>query len=675
MRKRFLRLLVSLISCVLYVAALGINAGATTTYTYNYDEKGQAARTQDAYLPDKTITNLELSSPDNIFIDGENLLYIADTDNRRIVVYDIELNKLHEVITYEGFSTPRGIFVTGQNQLYVADAGAKSIFVFDENRAFVRQYERPTTPTFESAFEPLKVCVDNRGNMYIVGEGVYSGIIQVSANGDFLGYFTANKTTVSLSQAFKDAFYTKEQRDASGLRIPVTFSNIYIDNESIVYTTTMGQAENGVKKHNTAGQNMFFTPSQTPMQLTDVVVDASGIIYTSSKDGLISIYTKNGESIFWFGGQKLQYDIAGTYTNLVSIAVDQNGAIWTLDKEKGVLQSFTPTEYTKLVYKAVGLFEKGKYDLAHEEWNRVLYHNEMSVLAHNGVGMSFLYRQSYEEARTHFQIAGNRAYYSEAFWEIRNTWLQSHLPAVLTVLLICIITSAVVKRVDKQKRIKTAMAAIGEKASKIPVLGEALYFAKVPFHPVNCFYDIKVYKKGTVRGSALIYTVFFIVFMVFQTSKGFIFQSVRIEDMDVSAVVFGFFTILCFYVVCNYLMTAISDGEGKLADVFIYPAYSSFPLLMGMLIGLVFSYVLTLNEAFFFSFALLVGGAWSFITMLIGIQETHNYNTRTAIKSILLTLGFMLIIILMLLIIIVMWNQVSQFLITVVKEAYRNVFS
>ena len=57
-----------------------------TSYTYTVDDKGNFIRTQDAYLPNRTLTELGLSSASDLFIDDNDLLYIADTGNKRIII-------------------------------------------------------------------------------------------------------------------------------------------------------------------------------------------------------------------------------------------------------------------------------------------------------------------------------------------------------------------------------------------------------------------------------------------------------------------------------------------------------------------------------------------------------------------------------------------------------------
>ncbi len=233
-------------------------ASQATSYTYTFDQKGYFTRTQDAYLPDKTITNLGLMAPDDLYIDKDNMLYIADSGNRRIVKYDIDTDQVVGILEYEGLTNPRGVFVTENGNIYVADPSAEAVFLFDRSFTFLAKYDRPKTPSFaDTPFEPLRIAVDNGKNMYIVGEGVYNGIIQLASTGDFLGYFAVNKAKLTFVQAIQNAIFTRAQLQNLVARVPTTFSNVYIDDDNIVYSTTMGTNTDGLKKHNTAGGNMF----------------------------------------------------------------------------------------------------------------------------------------------------------------------------------------------------------------------------------------------------------------------------------------------------------------------------------------------------------------------------------------------------------------------------------
>ncbi|MBP1756609.1 MAG: integral rane protein, partial [Firmicutes bacterium] len=315
---------------VLVVPSATAQASQATSYTYTFDQKGFWTRTQDAYLPDKTITNLGLIAPDDLYIDKDNMMYITDSGNRRIVKYSIDTDTVAGVLEYEGLLNPRGVFVTEDGNIYVADPSAKAIFLFDRDFTFLAKYGRPDTPSFaDTPFEPLRIAVDNGKNMYIVGEGVYNGIIQLASTGDFLGYFTVNKTKLTLIQGIQNAIFTRAQLENLIARVPTTFSNVFINDAGIVYSTTMGTNTDGLKKHNTAGGNMFKEQDWVSDSMTDLYVDKQGIIYTSENTGYINIYSGSGELIFDFGSYVFDLDVSGLYSSLPTIAVDNYGTIWT----------------------------------------------------------------------------------------------------------------------------------------------------------------------------------------------------------------------------------------------------------------------------------------------------------------------------------------------------------
>jgi sugar lactone lactonase YvrE len=667
-------LLLLLAFVVSMVPTLSASASQATSYTYTMNEKGQFTRTQDAYLPDRTITDLGLSAPDDLYIDKDNMLYIADSSNQRIVKYDIAKGNVAGILEYEGFMNPRGVFVTGEGHIYVADPSAKLIFRFNEKFELIESFGKPDTPSFaDTAFEPLRVAVDNIGNMYIVGEGVYNGIIQLAYTGEFLGYFTVNQTKLSIVQAIQNALFTREQMENLVDRVPTTFSNIFIDSDGVVYTTTMGTNTDGLKKHNTAGGNMFQYPVIGYDSMTDIYVDQYGIIYTSIHNGIIGVYSSAGELIFEFGSSVSDIDISGLYSVLPTVAVDQNRNIWTVDGEKGYLQSFKPTSYALMVYGAMDLYNQGLYEEAMVQWTEVLKLNQMSVLAHNGVGKSYLRAGMYEEAMEHFKVAGNREYYSEAFWEVRNTWLQSYLEYFAMGIIAIVAISQIVKRFDKEKKLKNSRKAFIDKLYTIPVVKDVLYAFRIPKHPLDTYYYIRVKKKGTPIGATILYILFFVIYMTYQTGKGFIYQFVAVEDMDINAIVFGFFAILILFVISNYLVTSIKDGDGSLKQVYMIPAYGMLPTMVSMLVITIMSYFLTYNESFLLTIILNIGIIWSVVIIFIGFQTVHDYTMKEMISSTIITFVFMIIAAVITLIIIIMWEQLWQFIQTLVEEMMGNV--
>ena len=666
------------------MAVLPVAASQATSYTYTMDDQSEMVRTQDAYLPDRTITDLGLSDPEDMIIDDNNQAYIVDTGNRRIVIFDLNTEKVVKVINkqtveskdFTGFDTPKGIFRTNEGEIYVADTGAKTVFRFTKDFEYVRRYDRPTAPIFaDTNYEPSKVAVDSGNNLYIVSEGVYAGIIQLANTGEFLGYFTSNKATLTPQQVFLKIIYTKEQQKKSAAlnTLPSTFSNVYVDKKGTAYSVCMGKGGDLLKKHSTNGKNMFNGAIISSDAFTDVTADDNGIIYASDSKGFIWVYTNSGEVIFSLGEQAEDTDISGLFSSLTTIAVDRDGNIWTADGKKGFLQSFTPTEYATTIFKALDEYENGDYDDALKDWNYVLQLNQMSVLAHNGVAKAYFNAEKYDKAMEHFEIAGNRDGYSDAFWEVRNKSIQKWLGTVLVILIILIALKVLIGFIDRNKIIKKKKRALGKVLKNTPVIGEIGYAFKCAKHPIDRYYDIRVHKNGSMIAATIIYIVFFGVYMLYQTSKGFIYQYTKVEDMDMGAVVVGFFAILILFIVCNYLVTSITDGDGTLKQVYMIPAYGLMPVMICMLATIGMSYVLTYNESFILTVIMIIGLVWSIAVIFEGLSTVHDYDFKNTVVSLLITAVFMLIAAIVVLVVIIMWEQLYDFLLTVGKEIIRNV--
>lgn len=669
-------LLLLAVVCLMLQLPMRASANQATSYTYAADENGYWVRTQDAYLPDKTVTELGLSAPEDLFIDENNMLYIADTGNRRIVKYDIAGGKVAAELTSNEFTAPRGVFVTADGDIYVADSGAKAVLIFGADFELKNKLERPDAPIFaDTNYEPKRVAVDGGGNVYLIGEGVYNGVIQLAKTGEFLGYFAVNDADLTFAQRLQQLIFTRAQLANLVDINPTVFANVFVDRSGIVYTATSGTNKNGMKKHSTNGGNMFKSNVWSYDTLTDLYVDDSGLIYTCSSEGYINIYSKNGEEIFSFGSYVTTVDISGLFTSLPSIAVDVDGNIWAVDGSKGYLQSFKPTEYAQMVYTAMDLYEEGRYEEAMEKWNQVLKLNQMSILAHNGVGKAYLHAEDYEASLEHFKVANNKDFYSQSFWEVRNKWLQKWLGPILIIVVVLLVIKKIVGLIDRKKggRLAAVKKRAGEKIKGLPVLKDFIYALKTPRHPMDNYYEIRKYRQGSVVAATVIYALFFLDFMAFKTLKGFVYQTVSVEDMDIGSIVLGFFILLGLFIICNYLVTSINDGDGTFKQIYMIPAYGLMPAMISLLIVTVVSYVLTYNEAFLLTIVLIIGITWSVITIFLGLQTVHDYTFGETVKSILLTVVFMIIVAVIGIIISIMWDSLYSFLAAVGKEMIQNV--
>ena len=676
MKKQLIVFLSMLILAISVLSFKEVDASSTTTYTYAIDRKGFFVVTQDAYLPHRTILDLDLDSPEDVFIDENDNLFIADTGNRRIVVYSSETDEILYEITHPDFSSPRGVFITEDNELYVADSSAEAVFRFNVDGTFIEKFTKPTSASFEAtSFNPKRIAVDNQNNMFVIAEGVFNGIIQLSDSGEFLGYFTTNKVSLTAKQLWENFFLTEVQRDQLGDRNPVNFSNVFVDDKGIKYSTSLGTNIDNLKKHNTDGSSNINSNFGFDLGLVDVYTDSQGIIYTASDSGLINVFTSDGSFIFTFGSSNENEDVSGLYSDLTSIAVDSKGGIWTLDANKSFIQSYIPTEYSTGIYDALTLYKEGKYEEAVTEWENVLKLNQLSVLAHNEIGRNLYSQGEYEESMGHFILSGNRYLYSQSYWEVRNASLQSNLPFILLSFIAILIGYYSVKFTNKKYHYLTEPANKIKKVGQIRMVNDVLYMFNLIKHPLDSFYYIKKKSKGSYKGATIIYGLLFVSYLIFVTSKGFIYQSVEASDMDLNAIVLGFFAISLLFIYSNHLVSSINDGEGSLGEIYKGVMYALLPAIVSLLLVTFLSYYFTFNEVFILSTLLNTGLIWTLLLIFLAIQELHNYTIRNSIKSILLTLLFMIIIMILFAFIQIMGDQLIQFVVGLIKEVFRNVFN
>jgi DNA-binding beta-propeller fold protein YncE len=671
MRKVHKLLLVFMLTLVSVVGLTSVSSSSATTYTYARNRKGFFVITQDAYLPDRTVLDLGMSDPQDVVINELDQLWIADTGNKRIVLYDPFTDTVLQEITHPDFNSPKGIFLTEDNFIYVADSGASTIFKFSTDGSLVDSFGRPTSASYgEQPFDPKKIAVDNQGSMYIVAEGIFDGIVQMSETGEFLGYFTRNIVQLSPQQQLEKLLFTDEQREQLGDINPISFSNVYVDQKGIKYTTSFGLDISNLKKHNTDGSNSIDTDYGVDLELVDVYTDQFGIMYAASQTGQIYLFTSDGSFIFGFGTQEANEDVSGFYSDLSSIAVDSQGTIWTLDTDKAFLQSFAATEYSTTIYEALTLYNAGKYEEAVVKWEQVLQLNQLSVLAHNEIGRNLFSQGYYEESLIHFELSGNRFLYSESYWEVRNIDLQQNLPFIILGFFLVGVAYLVVKYTNRRYEYLNKPKAAIKKFTDIKVVNDVLYGFNLFRHPLDSFYYIKKGRKGSYLGGSILFLTFFVSYMLFTTSKGFIYQYVEAADLDLNAIVIGFFAIFILFVLSNYLVTSINDGEGSIGEIFLGVTYSLVPVTLAFFAITYLSYYMTFNEVIILDGLYFGGIGLTGLFIFLAVQELHNYTIRETIKSFAMTLLFMMIVGVLLAFVQIMGDQLIQFFIGLFREAF-----
>lgn len=425
-------------------------------YTYDYNEKSSIE--PQAYIPVRTIGPKELGTslnePQDLFIKGDRL-YIADTGHNRILITDLAFQKTEilESFQHEGktdtFKKPAGVFVTPGNRLYVADTENARLVEFDEQLRFVRVIGRPQTPllTDSATYRPRRVSVDNAGRMFVVSENMSSGMIELDHEGNFVG-FSARSKRSRICGRYYGAFSRPKSRKngrpwlsrpnipATTLTIKALFtarSALSIRRISAIRwfihrlnpigddilrrygsVAPMGDAEYTIDKET----NLFL-----PSMLTDICVQDSGI-YTvlDRRLGRVFTYDFNGQLLYVFGA--LGHSLGQFKLPTAIDSFDDSFAV--LDSELAQIVVFQPTEYGRLITSAVKSAYAREYDAACEDWLQTLKYTSKSELSYCGVGDAMFNKGDYAQAMRYYRLGNSRKYYSAAFEQYRIWFMDRY---------------------------------------------------------------------------------------------------------------------------------------------------------------------------------------------------------------------------------------------------------
>jgi tetratricopeptide (TPR) repeat protein len=663
--------LAALLSMFLLLVCLAPTPSAEARIPYTTWALGPGGRlylTQDAYTPLQQVT-LPVEGAEDFFITPQGTVYVADTKGGRI----LRLNRNWQVDAEYGqgaLTSPTGLWVDEAGTIYVADAGSKTVVLLDRMGNLIAQYGRPSEPLFgkNNEFLPRKIAVDARKDLYIVSEGSTNGLVMMNTDGHFIGYFGANPATMSLKMILQRTFLTEEQLAQFIKNEAASPSNVTIDPQSMVFTVTAGtDPSRSIRRFTVDGQNIF-PQIRGSGTFRDINVSENGLVTAVDADGRIYEYDLTGMLLFVFGAKDQGDQRLGLLSNPVAIERYGN-VIYVLDKDKNALVLYQATAFAQLVHQGVRLYVEGYYTEAQPYFEQVLRYNGSFIMAYQAIADAYFKQGDYARALTNYRYAEDRTGYSDAFWELRNVLLQRYLGTALLILLGLSLAQSIVGRLDRRYGWFDGWRRWRASLLRYKLVDDLIFLFRFIKQPADSFYYIKKKERGSLTFALLLYLWVVAVRVGSLYLTGFIFNryaspsEIPVEREIVYLLLFFF-----LWNSANYLISTISDGEGRLRDVIIGSAYSLFPYaLFGLPIAL-FSNLLSLNEVFLYTFSLNLAYAWTVLMFVIMVKEIHNYSFGETVRNILLTLFTMALMLLTGYILYVLFFQLFDFIAAIWRE-------
>jgi DNA-binding beta-propeller fold protein YncE len=245
-KRRILFILILLLAPVL-------SHSQSTNYTYNYDFWNEQVASPDPYRVSGYILGSLLGTghfrdPQGLFA-RENRLYVCDSGNNRIILLDVNDSYEYTVLSIvssvlidgeeSSLNYPMDLFESPDGFIYIADTNNHRVLKLDRLWNYVSSVTKPDDESIGESFEflPVKIIVDLANRLYVQARNVNKGLMEFDSRGVFSGYMGANKVYVSIIDYAWKFISTQAQKERMDLFVPTEYSNICLDKYGFIYVT------------------------------------------------------------------------------------------------------------------------------------------------------------------------------------------------------------------------------------------------------------------------------------------------------------------------------------------------------------------------------------------------------------------------------------------------------
>lgn len=483
-----------LIPIIFFYMALILIPSATvkaerSVYTYTYDFWEVERESPDAYSVRETVTGSKLgigdfNNPQGLYV-RDNRIYVSDTGNHRIVILEkdeagkiIVIDQIYEFsgdVEINTFSQPHDTFVTDTGEIYIADTNNQRVLHLNSDLELVKVIDRPVDQTVDAAsdFLPTKLVVDSAGRCFVLARNYNKGFLQYDRDGSFIGYMGASEVKFNFTDYIWKLLSTQKQKSQLAQFVPTEYNNVAMDQNGFLYATNSVFEEyqlrndeaKPIRKLNSMGTDILVKNGPLPpigdqwwataggvsgsSKFIDVTILDNDVYYVLDRArGRIFGYDQQGNLLYAFGslGNKLGYLQFPT-------AIDHMGNdLLVLDSRNLGITFFTLTEYGTLINEAINSYSLGQYDQSADYWRDVLRLNGNYDMAYIGIGRSLLRQERYKEAMEYFEFALDDDNYSKAFQLYRKEWIEENIVWLFTSFFLIITVPIVIDKVKKIRR-------------------------------------------------------------------------------------------------------------------------------------------------------------------------------------------------------------------------------
>lgn len=191
-------------------------------------------------------------------------------------------------------------------------------------------------------------------------------------------------------------------------------------------------------------------------------------------------------------------------------------------------------------------------------------------------------------------------------------------------------------------------------------------------HPFEGYEDLRWKKGGSLKIAFVIIFLFFTAVVADDRLYGFQFKETYDKTFNIIPYIIKSIVLFAVWVVGNWSVCTLLDGEGTMKNICIYSSYALVPYIIQLYINVLLSHVLIRDEYIFMLVIKIIGTLWTVVLIFSAVKAVHQYSFSKTISACLLTLAAMMIILLLLVLLLSLFQQLYVFIYSIYTEiSYR----
>jgi len=194
---------------------------------------------------------------------------------------------------------------------------------------------------------------------------------------------------------------------------------------------------------------------------------------------------------------------------------------------------------------------------------------------------------------------------------------------------------------------------------------ELKYSLRLIFRPFDSFYCLKHEKRGSILSATIILFLTVLTYLLNRQYAGYFFTSYKPSEYNVLVEIATIIAPFTLFVITNWCLTTLMDGEGSMKDVYIATCYALTPVILLVNPLTLLGNILSQNSAAYYNFIIVLAMAWAFFLVFTGTMITHQYMLlKTLVTMLLIVMGMVIISFLFLL----LYSVIQQFVFFIVSS-------